>query len=165
MDIRSPEILRRVSRLKAVHSHVYRRVPRSNARSCCCRRSVVALFRRVLFRSHNRAVTPSVSLMSWSRTKFTRKLVILVRPRIGRCCQVLERVLRRGLAPVCTHLVDLAVKRFRNRLTRFIIHSVAAFTYVAHCVTSSEIVIVTCQMPRQSWTKLGVSISKWFTPC
>ena len=30
--------------------------------------------------------------------------------------------------------------------------------YVAHCVTSLEIVIVTCQMPWQSWTQLGFPI-------
>lgn len=76
------------------------------ARSCCYRRSVVALFRRVLSRARTRAVTPSEPLMYCSRATFTRKLVILVRPRVGRCCLIREHVLRGGLAPVCTHLGD-----------------------------------------------------------
>jgi len=87
MDVRSLEILRRVSLVKAEQSHVCRRVPGSNG-PIVLLRSVVALFRRVLSRSHTQAVTPSVPLMSCSRTTFTRKLVILVHPRIGRCCLV-----------------------------------------------------------------------------
>jgi len=114
MDVRSQEIVQRVSHLKAEQSHVCRRVPGSNGPNVLLP-SRCRTFPPCSLPLYTPAVTPSGPLMYCSRTTIRRKLVILVRPRIGRCCLLGKQVLPGGLAPVCTHLGDLAFQRFRNR--------------------------------------------------